>query len=270
MTSSNIPAGGPPDAVAGLTDTHCHLDLPAFDSDRPQVLDRARRAGLMRILVPGIDVEGSRRAARLARTDPMLYFAAGVHPHGSSSVDRAALDALRTLARDEGAAAIGEIGLDYFRDLSPREDQRRAFREQIGMACELGLPVVFHVRQSQEDALAILAEFAGSVRGVWHAFSGNRDAAERAAAMGFHFGIAGPLTYPGAGYLREALQAIPEDRILLETDSPYLPPQGRRGQRNEPAMVLEVARAAACERRTDIRMLAQTARCNADFLFAWE
>jgi len=270
MPSPLFPADMPPQGVAGLTDTHCHVDLPGFDSDRPQVLDRARRAGLVRILVPGIDLAGSRRAARLARSDPMLRFAAGVHPHESASFGCPTLDALRELARDEGAAAIGEIGLDYYRDLAPRDTQRKAFRAQIGLACELGLPVVFHVRQSQEDALAILAEFAGLVRGVWHAFSGDRAAAGRAAEMGLHFGFAGPLTYPGSAGLREALRAIPEDRILLETDSPYLPPQGRRGKRNEPALVSEIARAAAFERGMDIGAFVQTARRNADFLFSWE
>jgi TatD DNase family protein len=264
------PADVPPETIPGLTDTHCHLDLPAFDADRPQVLDRARRAGLTRILIPGIDLPGSRRAAQLARSDPMLRFAAGVHAHESASVDGRALAALRELARAEGAAAIGEIGLDYFRALAPRAGQRQAFRAQIALACELGLPVVFHVRDSQEDALAILSEFAGTVRGVWHAFSGDRAAVERAAAMGFYFGIAGPLTYPKADSLREAVRAVPPERILFETDSPYLPPQGNRGKRNEPALVLGVARAAAGERRTDVGELVQTARRNANLLFAWE
>jgi TatD DNase family protein len=270
MPSANVPAVPPSESLPGLTDTHCHLDLPAFDPDRAQVIDRARRAGLTRILIPGIDLAGSRRAARIARTDPMLRFAAGVHPHESSSVDRPTLAALRELAGSEGAAAIGEIGLDYFRDRAPRTDQRRAFRAQIELAFELGLPVVFHVRDSQEDALAALSEFAGRVRGVWHAFSGDAAAAERAAELGFCFGLAGPLTYPGSGRLRDAVRAMPADRILLETDSPYLPPQGNRGRRNEPALVFEIACAAASERRTDARSLAHSARRNADALFAWE
>lgn len=270
MPSAQALANVTPDSLPGLTDTHCHLDLPVFDADRPQVIERARRAGLVRILIPGIDLESSRRAARLAHSDPLLRFAAGVHAHESASLDEGTLSALRSLARDEGAAAIGEIGLDYFRDLAPREKQREAFRAQLALGCELGLPVIFHIRDSQEDALAILSEFAGKIRGVWHAFSGDSRAAQRAAALGFFFGIAGPLTYPKADRLREALGALPEDRILIETDSPYLPPQGNRGKRNEPALVLDVARAAAGQRRMDEREFAHTARRNANLLFSWE
>lgn len=270
MPSANPPALIPPDFLPGLTDTHCHLDLPAFDADRPQALERARRAGLVRILVPGIDLESSRRAAQLARADPMVRFAAGIHAHESESADADSLAALRVLARDEGATAIGEIGLDYFRDLAPRRRQQAAFREQIALGCELGLPVVFHIRDSQEDALAILSEFAGRVRGVWHAFSGDAAAARRAADMGFFFGIAGPLTYPASDRLREALRVLPEDRILLETDSPYLPPQGNRGKRNEPALIPVIARAAAAQRRMDPPDFVRLTRRNANLLFAWE
>jgi TatD DNase family protein len=260
----------PPAELRGLTDTHCHLDLPAFDSDRPQVLERARRAGLVRILIPAIDLAGSRRAAELARADPMLRFAAGVHPNESGTFDDRTLEELRKLALDEGAAAIGETGLDYFRDLAPRDRQREAFRAQIALACELGLPVIVHIRDSQEDALDILSRFAGKVRGVLHAFSGDPRLAELAAAMGFFFGIAGPLTYPKADRLRGTFRALPEDRILLETDSPYLPPEGNRGKRNEPALVLEVARRAAGERGIEPQEFVHLARRNAGILFAWE
>ena len=270
MPPADAPARITPDSIPGLTDSHCHLDLQAFDADRAQVLERARRAGLVRILVPGIDLDGSRRAAELARADPMVRFAAGVHAHESGSVDGKTLAELRRLARESGAAAIGEIGLDYFRDLAPRDRQREAFRAQIALGCDLGLPVVFHIRESQEDALAILAEFAGTLRGVWHAFSGDAEAARRAAGMGLYFGIAGPLTYPKSDRLREALRAIPEDRILIETDSPYLPPQSNRGRRNEPALVLDIARAAAAERRMTAPDFAALTRRNANALFAWE
>jgi TatD DNase family protein len=270
MPPVDRPARVPPDSLPGLTDTHCHLDLPAFDGDRPAVLDRARRAGIVRILVPGLDLKSSRRAAEIARGDPMLHFAAGVHAHESGSCDDRTLAALRSLARDEGAAAIGEFGLDYFRNLAPRDRQREAFRAQLALAGELGLPAVIHVRESQEDALAILSEFTGKVCGVWHAFSGDEQAAGRAAEMGFYFGIAGPLTYPRSDRLRTALRAMPADRILLETDAPYLPPQSNRGNRNEPALILETARAAAAQRGMDPSDLVRSARSNANRLFAWE
>ncbi|MBN1438450.1 MAG: TatD family hydrolase [Anaerolineales bacterium] len=260
----------PPETLPGLTDTHCHLNLADFDSDRAQALERARRAGLVRILVPGIDLAGSRRAAEISRSDPILRFAAGVHPHESGSFDERTLAALRDLARGEGAAAIGETGLDYFRDRAPRERQQAAFRAQIGLACELGLPVIVHIREAREDALAILSEFAPAARGVLHAFSGDPRLAEQAAAMGYYFGIAGPLTYPKADRLRDTVRALPQDRILLETDSPYLPPQGNRGRRNEPALAAAVAVKAAEVLGLDPPGLADLTRRNAGRLFSWE
>jgi TatD DNase family protein len=260
----------PPETLPGLTDTHCHLTLQAFDTDRAQVLDRARRAGLERILIPGIDLPGSRRAAQLARSDPMLRFAPGIHPHESGAFDDKALAELRRLARDEGGCAIGETGLDYFRDLAPRGRQREAFRAQLALAGELGLPAIVHVRNAEEDALAILSEFAGRVRGVLHAFSGDPLLAENAAALGFYFGIGGPLTYAKSDKLRAAFRALPPDRILLETDAPYLPPDGNRGARNEPALVLAVAQRAALECGIEPRELAVLTRRNAGTLFAWE
>jgi TatD DNase family protein len=260
----------PPAGWPGLTDTHCHLDLPAFDSDRAQVLERARRAGVVRILIPGIDLAGSRRAAQIARADPMLRFAPGIHAHESGSFDDQTLAELRKLALNEGAAAIGETGLDYFRDLAPRDRQQAAFRAQLDLARELNLPAVVHIRDAREDALAILAEYAGKVRGVLHAFSGDPLAGGQAAALGFYFGIAGPLTYPKSDILRETFRTLPEDRILLETDSPYLPPEGNRGKRNEPALVAVTAAKAAGERGWRTADLVETARRNANLLFGWE
>jgi len=270
VPSSARIASVPTDVLPGLTDTHCHLDLEAFDADRDRVLERARRAGLVRILVPGLNLAGSRRAAELARSDPILRFAAGVHPHESGSFNGRVLDDLRALARERGAAAIGEIGLDYYRDLAPRGRQREAFRAQLGLALELRLPAIIHIREAEEDALAILAEAGAGGRGVLHAFSGGRTLAERAAEMGFFFGIAGPLTYPGSAQLRETFRALPPDRILLETDAPYLPPDGNRGKRNEPALVLAVARRAAGELDWEPTELVRRTRRNANILFAWE
>jgi TatD DNase family protein len=270
VPSSARIASVPTDVLPGLTDTHCHLDLEAFDADRGRVVERARHAGVVRILVPGLNLAGSRRAAELARSDPILRFAAGVHPHESGSFNDRVLDGLRALARERGAAAIGEIGLDYYRDLAPRDRQREAFRAQLGLALELRLPAIIHIREAEEDALAILAETGAGVRGVLHAFSGGRTLAKRAAEMGFFFGIAGPLTYPGSARLRETFHALPPDRILLETDAPYLPPDGNRGKRNEPALVLAVARRAAKELGWEPTELVHRTRRNANNLFAWE
>jgi TatD DNase family protein len=258
------------DSLPGLTDTHCHLDLPDFDADRGAVLERARRAGVARILVPGLDLAGSRRAAELARSDPMLRFAPGVHPHESGNFSAQILDELRALARLPGAVAIGEIGLDYYRDRAPRDLQQQAFRAQLGLARELELPVIVHIREAEEDALDILASEGSGLRGVLHAFSGGRGLADRLGTMGFYFGIGGPLTYPSAARLREAFRTLPRDRILLETDAPFLPPEGNRGKRNEPALVLAVARKAAEEQNQDAAELVRAARRNANNLFAWE
>jgi TatD DNase family protein len=246
------------------------LDLAVFDPDRDAMMERARRAGLVRILVPGLDLAGSRRAAGLARSDPMLRFAPGVHPHESGGFNAGVLDELRTLARAPGAAAVGEIGLDYYRNLAPRARQQDAFRAQLELARELGLPAIIHIREAEEDALAILSAAGTGLRGVLHAFTGSLLLAQRAGALGFYFGIGGMVTYPGSSRLRETLRALPRDRILLETDAPYLPPEGNRGKRNEPALALAVARRTAAELNTDALELAQTARRNADNLFAWE
>jgi len=270
VSSPDRLASVPDDSLPGLTDTHCHLDLPAFDGDRGGMMERARRAGLVRMLVPGLDLAGSRRSAELARSDPMLRFAPGVHPHESGGFSARVLDELRILARQPGAVAIGEIGLDYYRNLAPRAQQQEAFRAQLDLARELGLPAIVHIREAEEDALAALLAAGSGLRGVLHAFSGDRTVAERLGGLGFYFGIGGPLTYPGAARLREAFRTLPRDRILLETDAPYLPPEGNRGKRNEPALVLAVARKAAGESGQDALELVQTARRNANNLFSWE
>jgi TatD DNase family protein len=263
---ADVPAG----ALPGLTDTHCHLDMPQFADDVPQTLERARSAGLVRMLLPGIDLASSRRAARLAHEHPLLRFAAGVHAHAAGTLDGEALAELRRLATAEGAAAIGEIGLDYFRDPAPRPRQQEAFRAQVELARELGLPVIVHIREAADDALEILAQAGNGLRGVLHAFSGDERIARRALTMGFFLGAAGPVTYPGAGALRGIFRAAPVDRILLETDSPYLPPQGFRGRRNEPALVRQTALRLAEERGTDPAALAAQTRANAAALFGWE
>jgi TatD DNase family protein len=193
-----------------------------------------------------------------------------VHPQESAGFGARGLSSLRDLARSEGAAAIGEAGLDYYRDLVPRARQREAFRAQVGLALELKLPLVVHIRDAVEDALAILAEAGGGVRAVLHAFSGGGPVAERAVAMGCFFGFGGPLTYPRSVDLRETFRSLPADRILLETDSPYLPPEGNRGARNEPALVLAVAQKAAGELGIEPGELAAVARRNANLIFTWE
>jgi len=224
--------------IVPLADTHCHLTLPDFEPDRPQVLERARAAGVAWIVVPGIDLETSRAAVAFAESEPDVFAAVGVHPHHAAQWSPAWRAALQDLARSDRVVAVGEIGLDYHRRLSPVPAQQQALEDQLDLARELGLPVIVHNRQAIDDLLPLLERWASDSdaspgrRGVLHAFSADRTSAERALAAGFHLGIAGPITYPSASGLRALLRHLPLDRILLETDAPYLPPQPHRGTRD--------------------------------------
>jgi TatD DNase family protein len=265
------PADIPADSLPGLTDTHCHLQDSAFDADRPAAIERARQTGLVRVLLAGTDLADSQAAALLAAQHPdWMRFAAGVHPHAAAEFPEDALPALRALLQNPAAVAVGEIGLDYFRDLSPRNEQRRAFHAQLILAREMALPIVLHVRDAAEDALAMLADQPLSRGGVWHSFAGDAATAERALQMGLYLGAAGPLTYPNASALREALRTAPLERILVETDAPYLPPHGHRGKRNEPALVSLIVRRLAAEREQAPEAVAAIVRANANQLFHWE
>ncbi|WP_322797551.1 TatD family hydrolase [Thermoflexus sp.] len=221
-----------------LIDTHCHLDDPAFDEDRDEVLARAREADVEAFVVPSITLERIPAALKLAERYPGIYVAVGIHPHAASTFSFEALAQLREWARHPRVVAIGEIGLDFYRDLSPRASQREAFRAQLELAGELGLPVIIHQREAQEAVMEELERWAAAhlgARGILHAFSGDAVMARTAAAWGFLLGIGGPITYPRAEALREAVRAVGTTALVLETDAPYLPPQPYRGRRNEPA-----------------------------------
>jgi len=226
-------------AVDALVDTHAHLDFSAFDADREAVIARAAAAGVRWIVNPGADLESSRRAVRLAQQHEGVYAAVGVHPHEAQACTPATLAELRRLARQPKVVAIGEIGLDYYRDLSPRPAQRQAFRQQLELAAEVGLPVLIHDREAHEDILAILSE--SRPRGILHAFSGDLRMAQRVIALGLYIAVGGPITYQNARVLPALLPALPADRLVLETDCPYLTPHPYRGQRNEPAYLRLVA-----------------------------
>ena len=262
-----------------LTDTHCHLDFNSFDEDRQQVLERAWEAGINRILNPGIDLQTSQSALELSELHSKLYAAVGIHPNSASSWDARSLPALREMAAHPKAAAIGEIGLDYYWDTTPVPDQKQAFRDQLALAAELGLPVVVHNREATEDVLAILlawqAELAatGSTLaqrpGVLHSFSGNSAQAELAAAANFYIGITGPVTFKNAPELHAVVRETPLERLLIETDAPFLAPHPVRGKRNEPAYVRHIADKIALLKGCTIDDVAsQTAR-NARHLFGW-
>ncbi len=248
-----------------LVDSHAHLDFPQFDTDREAVIERAREAGLVAILNVGTDLASSRAAVALAEACDFIYAAVGVHPHDARTLTPAVLEELRELARRPRVVAIGEIGLDYYRDLSPRPVQRRAFADQLALAAELGLPVVVHSREAHDDVLAALRGWSGV--GVLHSYSAGPERLEEVLALGFSVGLSGPVTFPNAGGLRAVAASVPPDRLLVETDCPYLTPVPHRGRRNEPAYVRYVVEAVARARGERPEEVAQATAGNAGRLF---
>lgn len=261
---------------APLVDTHCHLNMAVFEDDLEAVLQRAQEAGITKILVPGTDLETSRRAVALAGEHPGVYAAVGFHPHDAESWTANSRSDLKKLADQPKVIAIGEIGLDYYRNYSAPEVQRKVFQEQLDLARELGLPVVIHNREAIHDILPILKQWAGDLpetlkgrSGVLHAFSADPEAASKAIGLGFYIGVAGPITFRKAEALRGLVGVLPQDRILTETDAPYMTPDPHRGKRNEPGYVQYVAAAIANTRQVDIDMTREQTAVNARVLFQW-
>jgi TatD DNase family protein len=221
-----------------LIDTHTHLDDPRYDTDRDAVIARAREAGIETFVTIGCDLATSRAVVELADRYPFVYATVGVHPHEVKHIGDDWYDELRRLAKRPKVVAYGEIGLDYHYNHSPPKLQRDRFREQVGLARELHLPIVIHTREAQEDTIAILREeHASDVGGVFHCFSGDAWLAKDALDLGFFLSFSGVITFQNATMLRDILKTVPMDRILIETDCPYLTPVPHRGKRNEPAFV---------------------------------
>lgn len=262
-----------------LFDTHAHIHDEAFNKDRDEVLARAAGAGVDAICDVGTDLHTSRRAVALAAGSgrPRVYAAVGVHPHDADGFDAAALEELRALARSPGVTAIGETGLDFYRNRSSREGQDRALRAQLDLACETGLAAVLHLRSSAnagegatdayEACLRVLDDYRGRLRAVSHCFSGTPALAHAFVERGFYVSFAGNATYPNAPVLREAAKAVPLERIVIETDCPYLTPQARRGKRNEPAYVQLTAEALAAALGIPFAEFAAATTANARRLF---
>lgn len=252
-----------------LTDTHCHLNHPDFVGDLPEVLRRAEEAGVEQIICVGYDLETSALAVRLAREVRPIRAAVGIHPHDAAGFTPQAEVHLRELASDrDRVVAVGETGLDYYRNLSPREAQQEAYRRHIELARELELPLIVHSRDAQDDVLAILREHGLPARGaVMHCLPADSDFARRAVELGCHVGIAGPITFRSAGSLREIAGELPMERILLETDAPYLAPHPHRGQRNEPSYLPLVAAGLAEARGVAPSEIAAATTSNARKLF---
>ncbi len=253
-----------------LTDTHCHLDLAPFDSDRAAVLERAREAGVGRILIPGVDLASSRRAVELAEAHTEIYAAVGVHPNSAHGFTLETLAELRELAVRRKVVAIGEIGIDLYWKTVPLAEQQRAFGAQLELAAEVGKPVIVHDRESHAEVLAGLREHLPPVGAVLHSFSGDRALADEALDLGLYLGVDGPLTYKKNDGLRTLFAALPLERVLIETDAPYLTPQPRRGRRNEPAFVRFVAEQLAEARGAPMDTITSTTTANAARLFRWE
>ena len=252
----------------GLVDSHCHLDDAKFDEDREQVIERARAAGVGRMMTIGTgngppDLEV---AIRLAERYDFVYATIGVHPHEASKATEATFEHLTELARHPKVLAVGEIGLDYHYDFSPREVQRAVFERQLELAKEARKPIVIHTREAWEDTMAALASWTGG--GVMHCFTGDRNQAQEALDLGFHLGFGGVLTFPKAEEVREAARLTPDDRLLVETDCPYLAPVPHRGKRNEPAFVVETARRLAEVRGRPLEEIAEITTRNWERLFS--
>jgi TatD DNase family protein len=249
-----------------LIDTHVHLDLPEYEKDRQAVITRCFTGGIGAITV-GIDLGTSKAAVGLAGRHRHLWAAVGVHPHEAKTVDGSIISQLKRLLQREKVVAIGEIGLDYYRDLSPRRTQRGVFRGQIELARGLNLPIIVHNRESTQDIVSILEELGPPYRGVMHSFLGDAGLARKFLSMGFYLGIGGPLTFKRNAQLREVVQGLPLDRLLVETDSPYLTPAPHRGKRNEPAYVRHVAEKLADIKGIPLEKIAYKTTKNAVELF---
>ena len=225
-------------------DTHGHIQMREFDADRVEALTRAKAAGIGLMLAVGYHLESSRKAVETADRYPQVYASVGIHPHDANGYDDATEETLRALAKQPKVVAIGEAGLDFFRNRSPRAVQIETFRRQIRLAMELDLPLIVHDREAHQETMQIL-EAEGAERVVLHCFSGDLAMAEEAWRRGYYASVAGPVTYPKNETLREVVRKAQTDRLLLETDCPYLPPQAFRGQRNEPAYLLHTAQEVA-------------------------
>lgn len=247
-----------------LFDTHAHLHFPEFADDLPAVLERARAAGVRRMVTVGTDVATSRAALALAGREPGLWASAGIHPHEAAAADEAALAEIERLAAAPRVVAVGEIGLDFFRDLSPRADQERVFRRLLAAARRARRPVIVHCRDAHAEALRILAEErVDEVGGIMHCFSADVEVARRCLDLGLAISLAGPVTYPKARALPDVARFVPGDRLVIETDCPYLPPQGYRGKRNEPAYLAVTAARVAELRGEPLEDLAARTTDNA-------
>lgn len=248
-------------------DSHAHLDDPQLAIEIDTILERALGKNIRYIITIGQDVNTSKAATALAQKYPNLFATIGIHPHEAKTATPESYPVLRELAKESKVVAIGEIGLDYHYDHSPRDIQNNVFRESMSLACDLNLPVVIHTREAEVDTISVLQEFRGRVVGVMHCFSGNQDMLHKSLDLGYYISIAGPVTIKKSLELQELVKQIPDDRLLIETDCPYLAPVPFRGKRNEPAYVIHTAEKIAELRNTTLEEIGNITSENAKRLF---
>ncbi|MDR5659206.1 TatD family hydrolase [Serpentinicella sp. ANB-PHB4] len=251
-----------------LFDSHAHLDDRRFDKDREQVIEAAKNQGVKYILNVGADVSSSVAAVNLAKKYNMIYAAVGVHPHEAKTMDEDTIDILKSLSGNEKVVAIGEIGLDFHYDNSPRDIQRKWFKKQIELAKEVNLPIIIHDREANGEVFKILMEHKAWETGcVLHCYSGSVELAKEYIKKGIYISLAGPVTFKNAKKTYEVAKEIPLEHLLIETDCPYLAPVPKRGKRNEPAFVQYVADTIAQAKGIDVEAVMETTANNAKRLF---
>ncbi|MCI0338874.1 MAG: TatD family hydrolase [Acidobacteria bacterium] len=251
-------------------DSHTHLDVPHYDADRDQVINRAREAGVDTMLeICGSDIAAGSLdvGMKLAEDHPFIYAAVGVHPHEARLYDEALEQRLLEMSRHEKVIGWGEIGLDYYYDNSPRDVQRQVFRRQLELGRECRLPVIIHTRDAEEDTIEILREGWSGTGGIIHCFTGTQMLADAAIEMGLHISFSGVLTFKNSEELRNVARTVPMEKLLIETDCPYLAPVPYRGKRNEPAFVKETAAKLAEIKGTSIEEIALITSANFKRLF---
>ena len=250
-----------------IWDTHAHLDDPVYTKDFEEVALRMKSAGISRVTNVGYDTPSSERSVKLAQDYDFIYAAIGIHPHNAAEANDEKWERLLRLAKHPKVLAWGEIGLDYYRDLSPRSIQKEVFIQQIILANEVGLPIVIHNRDAHQDVLEIVKDHPPKYGGVFHCYSGSWEMAKVLLKQGFYLSFAGPVTYKNARHTVEVAVHAPLDRILVETDSPYLTPEPRRGKRNEPTFVREVVQKLAEIKNLPFEDIALRTMSNAETIF---
>ncbi len=247
-----------------LIDSHAHLEMPEFRRDLEEVIQRARESGVEYIFTVGTEKKDWERAIEIAHSHPRIYAVLGVHPHHAKEIDDQTYPALRKLCRGEEVKAYGEIGLDFYRDHSPRDVQLEKFREQIRLAREIGLPIVVHDREAHRETVEILkSEKAGECGGIIHCFSGDERMARECIDMGFYISVPGSITFKNAAGFQEIVKALPLESLLLETDAPFLAPVPFRGKRNEPSYVRYTAEKVAEIKKVSVEEVAGVTAENA-------